>query len=73
MSELRPGPRDKLIELLKKNPPELYMRLSTVIDNRNFNDSAKTTAQNITYLINEVEKMNIHQIKELWYAVIEKK
>lgn len=63
-------PKDKLINLLNKNPPELYSALSSAISDKDFVKTARTAAQQKKYLIRKIDGMNADQLESLHTAAI---
>lgn len=62
-------PKDEILELLERNPPELFTALSNAIDDCNFNNIANQTAKDMQYLITEIKRMDIYQLEDLLVAV----
>lgn len=62
-------PRDQILELLKRNPPELFTALSNAVDDCTFNNIANKTAKDMNNLISEIKQMDINQLEKLLIAV----
>lgn len=61
--------KDKLINLLERNPPELFTALSCVITDMDFNKKAEKAASDLDALISKIKAMDIYEINKLYTSV----